>query len=227
MHMDNIIWTKGVNKIFPLPNGDKLHVLKDIDLEIPRGKLTILKGRSGSGKTTLMNLLGALDNPTSGDVFFEQENISNMGEGKRCKFRRKKIGFIFQSVALIPTMTAYENVEYMLRMAGVTKNRKERVVECLRMVGLASRMNHMPQELSGGEQQRVAIARAFVHKPKVIFADEPTAELDTNTALQIVKIFKNLTDNEGVTIVMTTHDTGLMEIGDKVYELEDGVFVER
>jgi len=227
MANDNIIWTKGVNKIFPLPNGEKLHVLKNIDLEIPRGKLTIFKGRSGSGKTTLMNLLGALDNPTSGDVFFENENISGMGEGRRCKFRRKKIGFIFQSVALIPTMTAYENVEYMLRMAGVNKNRKERVIECLRMVGLASRMNHMPQELSGGEQQRVAIARAFVHKPKVIFADEPTAELDTNTALQIVKIFKNLTDNEGVTIVMTTHDTGLMEIGDKVYELEDGVFVER
>jgi len=227
MANDNIIWTKGVNKIFPLPNGEKLHVLKNIDLEIPRGKLTIFKGRSGSGKTTLMNLLGALDNPTSGDVFFENENISGMGEGKRCKFRRKKIGFIFQSVALIPTMTAYENVEYMLRMAGVNKNRKERVIECLRMVGLASRMNHMPQELSGGEQQRVAIARAFVHKPKVIFADEPTAELDTNTALQIVKIFKNLTDNEGVTIVMTTHDTGLMEIDDKAYELEDGVFVER
>jgi putative ABC transport system ATP-binding protein len=225
--MDQIIYTKGVNKIFPLPNGDKLHVLKNIDLEIPQGKLTIFKGRSGSGKTTLMNLLGALDNPTSGEVFFENENISKMGEGKRCKFRRKKVGFIFQSVALIPTMTAYENVEYMLRLSGVNKNRKDRVVECLRMVGLASRMNHMPQELSGGEQQRVAIARAFVHKPKVIFADEPTAELDTNTALQIVKIFKNLTDKEGVTIVMTTHDTGLMEIGDKVYELEDGGFVER
>lgn len=225
--MEQIIRTKGINRIFPLPSGDKLHVLKNIDLEIPQGKLTILKGRSGSGKTTLMNLLGALDNPTSGDVFFEEENISKMGEGKRCRFRRKKIGFIFQSVALIPTMTAYENVEYMLRLAGVKKNRKERVVECLRMVGLASRMNHMPQELSGGEQQRVAIARAFVHNPKVIFADEPTAELDTNTALQIVKIFKNLTDKEGVTIVMTTHDTGLMEIGDKVYELEDGGFVER
>jgi putative ABC transport system ATP-binding protein len=225
--MEQIIRTKGVNRIFPLPSGDKLHVLKNIDLEIPEGKLTILKGRSGSGKTTLMNLLGALDNPTSGDVFFEEENISKMGEGKRCRFRRKKIGFIFQSVALIPTMTAYENVEYMLRLAGIKKNRKDRVVECLRMVGLASRMNHMPQELSGGEQQRVAIARAFVHKPKVIFADEPTAELDTNTALQIVKIFKNLTDKEGVTIVMTTHDTGLMEIGDKVYELEDGGFVER
>lgn len=227
MANDNIIWTKDVNKIFPLPNGEKLHVLKNINLEIPRSKLTIFKGRSGSGKTTLMNLLGALDNPTSGDVFFENENISRMGEAKRCQFRRKKIGFIFQSVALIPTMTAYENVEYMLRMAGTYKNRKERVTECLRMVGLASRINHMPQELSGGEQQRVAIARAFVHKPKVIFADEPTAELDTNTALQIVKIFKSLTDNEGVTVVMTTHDTGLMEIGDKVYELEDGVFVER
>jgi putative ABC transport system ATP-binding protein len=124
-------------------------------------------------------------------------------------------------------MTAYENVEYMLRLAGVRMNRKERVTECLRMVGLGSRMNHMPQELSGGEQQRVAIARAIAHKPQVIFADEPTAELDTNTALQIVKIFKSLAEKEGITVVMTTHDTGLMDFGDKVYELEDGGFVER
>lgn len=225
--MEQLIKTIGVNKFFPIPGGDTLHVLKDINMEIPKGKLTILKGRSGSGKTTLMNILGALDTASSGEVFLGNENLSKMKEYKRCKFRRKKIGFIFQSVALIPTMTAYDNVEYMLRLAGINKNRKERVTECLRMVGLSSRMNHMPQELSGGEQQRVAIARAIAHMPQVIFADEPTAELDTNTALQIVKIFKSLTDTEGITIVMTTHDTGLMDIGDKVYELEDGGFVER
>jgi len=122
-------------------------------------------------------------------------------------------------------MTAYENVEYALRLAGYEGNRKERVEECLKMVGLAQRMNHMPQEMSGGEQQRVAIARAIAHRPQVIFADEPTAELDTNTGLQVVKIFKDLIQAEGVTLVMTTHDTGLMDVGDQVYELEDGVII--
>ena len=122
-------------------------------------------------------------------------------------------------------MTAYENVEYALRLAGAGSRQEElrkRVEECLKMVGLAQRMNHMPQEMSGGEQQRVAIARAIAHRPQVIFADEPTAELDTNTGLQVVKIFKDLIEAEGVTLVMTTHDTGLMDVGDQVYELEDG-----
>lgn len=225
--MAQIIKTKGVNKIFSLPNGDTLHVLKDINMVIDESKLTILKGRSGSGKTTLMNILAALDLASSGEVLFDNMNITEMNERKRCLFRREKVGFIFQSVALIPTMTAYENVEYMLRLAGVKKNRKSLVTEALRTVGLGARMHHMPQELSGGEQQRVAVARAIVHKPRIIFADEPTAELDTNTALQIMKIFKNLTDNEGITIVMATHDLGIMDIGDRVYELEDGGFVER
>lgn len=225
--MEQLIKTIGVNRYFPMPNGKKFQALKDISIEVPQGKLTILKGRSGSGKTTLMNILGALDTASSGEVYFENENFSVMRESKRCQIRRKKVGFIFQSVALIPTMSAYENIEFSLRLANCKGNRKERVTTCLRMVGLEARMNHMPQELSGGEQQRVAIARAIAHKPKVIFADEPTAELDTNTALMIVKIFKTLTDKEGATIVMTTHDTGLMDIGDKVYELEDGGLVER
>ena len=224
--MEQLIKTNGINRYFQVPNGDNLHVLKNINMEIPKGKLTILKGRSGSGKTTLMNILGALDIASSGEVFFDNVNLSKLRERKRCLLRRKMMGFIFQSIALIPTLTAYENVEYMMRLAGIRKNRKDRVIECLKMVGLSSRMHHMPQELSGGEQQRVAIARAIVHKPKVVFADEPTAELDTNTALQIMKIFKTLTDQEGITVVMTTHDTDLMDIGDRVYELEDGGFVE-
>lgn len=225
--MEHIIKAVGVNRYFPVPDSKPIHVLKDISLDIPKEKLTILRGRSGSGKTTLMNILGALDTATSGDVFIGDENVSKLGEHKRCKLRRTKVGFIFQSVALIPTMTAFENVEYTLRLAGIKKNRKERVTECLKMVGLGARMHHMPQELSGGEQQRVAIARAIAHRPQIIFADEPTAELDTNTALQIIKIFTNLTEKEGITIVMTTHDTGLMDFGDRVYELEDGRFVER
>ena len=219
--MQNMIQTQGVKRCFKT-TGSEFWALKGIDVQIPKGGLTILKGRSGSGKTTLLNILGALDLPTEGTVLFDGEDITQMGEKQRSALRRKKIGFVFQSVALIPMMTAYENVEYALRLSRYSGNRKERAMECLKMVGLAQRMNHLPQELSGGEQQRVAIARAIAHKPQVIFADEPTAELDTQTGLQVVKIFKDLTRLEGVTIVMTTHDTALMEIGDAVYALEDG-----
>ena len=219
--MQNMIQTQGVKRCFKTTGGE-FWALKGIDVQIPKGGLTILKGRSGSGKTTLLNILGALDLPTEGTILFDGEDITQMGEKQRSALRRKKIGFVFQSVALIPMMTAYENVEYALRLSRYSGNRKERAMECLKMVGLAQRMNHLPQELSGGEQQRVAIARAIAHKPQVIFADEPTAELDTQTGLQVVKIFKDLTRLEGVTIVMTTHDTALMEIGDAVYALEDG-----
>ena len=224
--MSNIIVTKGVKRGFPTAGGETFWALKGLDLEIPEGKLTILKGRSGSGKTTLMNILSALDYPTEGEVFFRQKNIAAAPEREREKLRRGQIGFIFQSVALIPMMTAYENVEFSLRLSKYTGDRRQRTEECLKMVGLGSRLHHLPQELSGGEQQRVAIARAIAHKPKVIFADEPTAELDTNTGLQVIKIFKELTAAEGVTIVMTTHDTELMKLGDKVYALEDGELVE-
>ncbi len=219
---DIIIKTEHVDRCFPVPDSDDFYALKDINIEIPKGKLTIFRGRSGSGKTTLMNILGALDRPSGGAVYLDGDKISELDEESCGIIRRNKIGFVFQSVALIPIMTASENVEYALRMAGITEGRSERVKECLKMVGLAGRMNHMPQEMSGGEQQRVAIARAIAHKPKIIFADEPTAELDTGTGLQIVKIFKELVTIEGVTVIMTTHDVGLMEVGDKVFELEDG-----
>ena len=212
---------KDVKRCFTTSGGD-FWALKGVSAEIPRGKLTILKGRSGSGKTTLLNILGALDKPTEGDVLFDGQSIVRMSERRRAQLRRREVGFVFQSVALIPMMNALENVQYALRMAHSRENQVERAVECLKMVGLGSRMQHMPQELSGGEQQRVAIARAIAHRPKIIFADEPTGELDTITGLQVVKIFKELCAHEGVTIVMTTHDTGLMEIGDAVIELEDG-----
>ena len=168
---------------------------------------------------------GALDHPTEGEVLVEGTDITKMSEKERGLFRRYKTGFVFQSVALVPMMTAYENVEFALRLARYKGDRAERAKECLKMVGLGSRMSHLPQELSGGEQQRVAIARAIAHKTEILFADEPTAELDTNTGLQVVKIFKELAAIEDVTIIMTTHDTGLMEIGDVVYQLEDGEFV--
>ena len=219
--MQDMIVTHGIKRCFQTSSGE-VWALKGIDAHIPKGGLTILKGRSGSGKTTLLNILGALDQPTQGNVLFDGRDITEMNEKARANLRREKIGFVFQSVALIPMMTAYENVEYALRLSRYSGNRKERAIECLKMVGLSQRMNHLPQELSGGEQQRVAIARAIAHKPQVIFADEPTGELDTQSGLQVVKIFKDLTRLEGVTIVMTTHDAALMEIGDAVYALEDG-----
>lgn len=218
--METIIETKNLSKGFSVGGSDELlWVLKDMNITVPKGQLTMLKGRSGSGKTTLMNLLGALDYPNEGEILFHGANICTMNEEERSRLRREKIGFVFQSVALMPIMNAYENVEFALRLANYQGNRKERAIECLKMVGLGSRIQHMPQELSGGEQQRVAIARAIAHRPEVIFADEPTAELDTNTGLQVIKIFKELIEQEGITFVMTTHDTGLQEIGDKIYDL--------
>ena len=215
---------RGVTRAFPV-SGGKFWALRGIDADIPAGALTILKGRSGSGKTTLLNILSALDRPTAGEVLFDGQDVARMSEDERTRLRRRRIGFVFQSVALIPMMNARENVEFALRLARVRGNLSARAMECLRLVGLDKRAGHMPQELSGGEQQRVAIARAIAHRPSVLFADEPTGELDTNTSLRVVKIFKDLIEADGVTIVMTTHDTGLMEIGDRVYEIEDGEIV--
>ena len=223
--MADIITGKGIKRGFPVAGGETFWALKGIDLAIPEGKLTILRGKSGSGKTTLMNIISTLDLPTEGTIWFQEKEICSMREREREKLRRNQIGFIFQSVALVPMMTACENVEFALRLSGYQGDRKARAQEALKLLGLGNRLDHLPQELSGGEQQRVAIARAIAHKPKVIFADEPTAELDTNTGLQVIKIFKNLLETEGVTIVMTTHDTEIMKLGDKVYQLEDGELV--
>ncbi len=220
--METLLAGQHITKAYPLPDGGTLLALRDVSVEIPRGKLTILKGRSGSGKTTLMNVLCGLDQPTEGKVLLEGKEIGLLTDRERTNLRRREIGFVFQSVALIPIMTAAENVEYALRLSGWQGDRKERVKECLEMVGLSKRMSHLPSEMSGGEQQRVAIARAIAHGPKLVFADEPTGELDTNTALQVVKIFKELNETMGVTILMTTHDKGFMEIGDRVYSLENG-----
>ena len=219
--MENIIVTESVKQSFPVASGGEFVVLHDISIQIPEGKLTILRGRSGSGKTTLMNILSALDYPKAGEVIFDGNNLEKMSDAQREEFRKTNVGFVFQSVALIPMMTAYENVEFLLRLAKYPGNKRKRAEECLKLVGLGQRMHHMPQELSGGEQQRVAIARAIAHKPRIIFADEPTAELDTATGLQVMKIFRELIQKEGVTIVMTTHDMGLLEIADCIYHLED------
>ena len=220
--MAAMIETKQLTRTFSLDSGNSITVLKGIDIQIPDQSLTILKGRSGSGKTTLLNILSALDLPSSGSVLFDGRDITKMTEEEREAARRLEMGYIFQAVALVPVMNVYENVEFSLRLAGYKKDRKARVEECLRRVGMLKRMNHMPSELSGGEQQRVAIARALAHNPKVIFADEPTGALDTDNGLMVVSLFKELIEKEGVTIIMTTHDPSLMQLGDVVFEMEDG-----
>jgi putative ABC transport system ATP-binding protein len=225
----NIIEARNITRVFPVGDGD-FYALKHVDIDIPAGKLTILKGRSGSGKTTLMNILSALDAPTEGDVSFDGQVYSEMEDAQKEQLRRKEIGFVFQAVALIPIMNAYENVDFAMRLAEpelTAKEVDERIRETLALVGMEERMRHMPGQMSGGEQQRVAIARAVAHRPKVVFADEPTGALDTESGLRVMQLFRNLIEKEGVTIVMTTHDPNLMELGDVVYELEDGEIIDR
>ena len=225
----NIIEARNITRMFPVGDGE-FYALKHVDIDIPAGKLTILKGRSGSGKTTLMNILSALDAPTEGDVSFDGQVYSEMEDAQKEQLRRKEIGFVFQAVALITIMNAYENVDFAMRLAEpelTAKEVDERIRETLALVGMEERMRQMPGQMSGGEQQRVAIARAVAHRPKVVFADEPTGALDTESGLRVMQLFRNLIEKEGVTIVMTTHDPNLMELGDGVYELEDGEIIDR
>ena len=224
---DIMIEARGVKRCFKLGSGEDFYALKGVDMKVPAGKLTILKGRSGSGKTTLLNILSALDEPSEGEVMVDGHVYGQMNEKEKELLRRYSIGFVFQSVALIPIMSAYENVDFGLRLAEYKGNRDSRIKEVLDLVGLSGRMKHYPNQMSGGEQQRVAIARAVAHKPKVIFADEPTGALDTASGLAVMKLFKELVEKEGITIVMTTHDPKLMELGDVVYEMEDGELVEQ
>lgn len=220
---DIIIKANGIKRAFDTPAG-KFWALKGIDLEIPGGAFAILKGRSGSGKTTLMNIINSLDDPTEGEVYIEGESLKNRSLKERENLRRTKMGFVFQSVSLIPSLNAFQNVEFSMRMAGMKINKEtdRRVEECLKLVGLGNRMNHMSAEMSGGEQQRVAIARALAHKPSIIFADEPTAELDSAMAARVTEMFKEMTRKEGITVLMTTHDVGLMGAADMIIELENG-----
>lgn len=229
--MENAIIAKNIKRYFKAGDGTTVRALDGVSMEIKKGTLAILKGRSGSGKTTLLNILSALDMPTEGSVQFLDKNLEQMTEKDREMLRRYEMGFVFQSIALIPTMTAYENVEFALRLAKTdvinanTENTQDRVSELLERVGLSKRMDHMPDQLSGGEQQRVAIARAVAHHPKVVFADEPTGALDTAAGFEVIRLFRELIDDEGITIVMTTHDSNLMELGDEVFELSDGIVI--
>lgn len=219
---DIIISARNVVKCFPMGNGEKFYALKGLDMDVPRGKLTILKGRSGSGKTTLLNILSALDDATEGEVYVNENELNTMPETEREKLRRYDIGFVFQSVALIPIMNAYENVDFGLRLADYEGNRDERIKEVLNMVGLGSRMQHLPSEMSGGEQQRVAIAIALANNPKILLADEPTGAVDSKTSNMIQDLFRKLNKELGITIIIVTHDISLANKVGRVVMISDG-----
>lgn len=220
-----LLTVMGVERSFSV-GGTQFHVLRGINMELYPEQLVMLKGRSGSGKTTLLNLIGGLDQPNRGEIVFKGHPFHRCSDDERTIIRRKEIGFIFQSFALMPLLSARENVELALRMAGVPRSQwKQRVEHCLELVGLAKRMDHRPFELSGGEQQRVAIAKAIAHKPSLILADEPTAELDSQMGAQVMSVFRDIIRTEHITICMTTHDPTIMEVADRVYEMVDGKFI--
>jgi putative ABC transport system ATP-binding protein len=206
------------------PSGDSvIHALRGIDLAVGRGELMAVKGRSGSGKTTLLNLLGGLDKPTSGRVLVDGQEVSAMTESQLVDFRRHTVAFIFQAFGLVPILSAAENVEIPLRLVRADPSeRDDRVMELLDLVHLGERANHRPHELSGGEQQRVAIARALANRPKLLLADEPTGQLDSTTGHAIMATLRAVVRAEGVTAVVATHDPALLDLADRVVEIQDG-----
>jgi putative ABC transport system ATP-binding protein len=217
-----VVRAEGVSRTFNV-HGGKVHALRGVDLTIEPGQMVALKGRSGSGKTTLLNLIGGLDRPTTGQVYFYGREITRMPDRELTRLRRERVGFVFQSFALMPILSAYENVELPMRIAGVPgKERAERAAYLLEMVGLTKRAKHRAFELSGGEQQRTAIARALVNRPSLLLADEPTGELDSHTGLAIMRLFRRVIETEDVTVCLTTHDPIIMEIADITYEIADG-----
>lgn len=203
-----------------------VHALLDVTLTLPQRELCVVHGRSGSGKTTLLNMIGGLDRPTRGRVEVVGLEVSSLGEEALVEYRRDTVGFVFQSFGLIPILSAAENVEVPLRLRRVNPSeRAERVRELLATVDLADRANHRPQELSGGEQQRVAIARALANDPRLLIADEPTAQLDSNRARTVMGVLRRLVDERDVSVIVATHDPLLIGMGDQVVELRDGEVV--
>jgi ABC-type lipoprotein export system ATPase subunit len=222
-----IIRVRAVTRIYRI-DSRQIPALRGVDLSIGPGKMVALRGRSGSGKTTLLNCIGGLDRPTSGEVWFEGTNVTHLSEGKWVDLRRHRIGFVFQSHALLATYTAWENVDLMLRLAGLKRRqRQERTEEVLTLMGLSKWREHRTFELSGGQQQRVAIARAIAPHPSLILADEPTGELDTATGQQILHLFRRIADQDGTTVLIATHDLAVDAFADIVYHLQDGRIVDR
>jgi ABC-type lipoprotein export system ATPase subunit len=201
-----------------------LEVLRGVDVEIPRGDFLALRGASGAGKSTLLHLIGGLDTPNAGEIFFEGENLSKFSESRLTNFRNRRVGFVFQSYHLLPELTALENVCLPGRVARLPASAVvTRAADLLRRVGLADRVDHKPSELSGGEQQRVAIARALINEPVLLLADEPTGNLDSHTGSEIMDLLKSLRTEKQTTLVIATHDSKVAALAPRVIELVDGL----
>lgn len=225
LYQGTVVNVEAVARAFMI--GDKvLTVLQSVDLNVEAGQLIVLYGPSGSGKTTLLNLVGALDYPTGGKIYFMGQDVGRLSERARAKLRRHRMGFIFQNYALIPNYTALENVDLTLRLSGLGFwERRKRARAALEAVGLSAWANHMPEEISGGQRQRIAIARALAPRPALVLADEPTSGLDTRTARRILALFQGIARKQGTAFLIVSHDPAVANFVDKAYDLQDGYLV--
>jgi putative ABC transport system ATP-binding protein len=221
-----IVEAVGLGRDYP-SGGAVVHAVHDVDLGVRRGELLAVRGRSGSGKTTLLNLLGGLDRPTAGQVILDGRPVSTMTERELVEVRRRTVAFVFQAFGLVPILSAAENVEIPLRLVHADPaTRDRRVADILDRVGLSERARHRPHELSGGEQQRVAIARALANRPKLLLADEPTGQLDSETGHVIMVLLRSIVRTEGITAVVATHDPMMLDVADRIVEMRDGALIE-
>jgi len=222
---EEVIGISALRKVYRM--GDiEVEALRGIDVSIHRGEFVAVMGASGSGKSTFMNIVGCLDRPTAGSYFLEGEDVSRLTSDEWALIRNRKIGFVFQGFNLLSRTSALENVELpMMYNAMPAKVRRERAVAMLKLVGLEERLDHMPNQLSGGQQQRVAVARSLVNRPALILADEPTGNLDTKTSAEIMELFQNLNDREGITIVLVTHEPDIAAYAKRQILFRDGLII--
>ncbi len=217
-----VIRLEGVHKIYQLGE-TQVHALRGVSLEIHRREFVAVMGASGSGKSTLMNLLGCLDKPTSGQYFLDDTDVTKHSKVELARVRNRQIGFVFQQFNLLARTTALENVELPTVYAGIPQEeRTKRAREALELVGLSDRAHHFPSQLSGGQQQRVAIARALVNRPSILLADEPTGNLDSRTSVEIMDIFQRLNDEQGITVIVVTHEHDIAQYARRILEFRDG-----
>ena len=222
-----MIQTFDLTKIYNITEGIEIKALNGVSIDVKKGEFVSVMGPSGSGKTTLLNIIGALDNPTSGAVFINKTNVAHMDDKERTNLRLNEIGFIFQFYNLVPVLSAYENIELPMIFAAKPKQEIEKnVSKFLDVVGLSKKKDHLPSELSGGEQQRVAIARALCNEPSILIADEPTGELDTKKGMEIIKLLRELNLELNQTILMVTHDPSVGALAERMLKMRDGKIID-